>query len=159
MLQEGGSEEAEGTLEPRRRGLAPSRRRPPADVDSVAADGTGDYDVADAGDVVDAVAADGAGDCDFDAVDAVPSDIDAGVAVYSDVDAGDADVARRVVARWRAVVAERKGVFLLRLLELSDLFNEEVLKRLDPFDLTVLAQVGRPWLAAGAYTRPPFGST
>ena len=58
-------------------------------------------------------------------------------------------VARRVVARWRAFVAERKVVLLLRLLrELPDLFVEEVLRRLDPVDRTMLAQVGRPWLAA-----------
>jgi hypothetical protein len=58
------------------------------------------------------------------------------------------DVARRVVARWRALVAERKGVMLLRLLALPDLFQQEVLKRLDPVDRTMVAQVGRPWLAA-----------
>ena len=59
------------------------------------------------------------------------------------------DVTRLVVARWQAFVAERKGVLLIRLLEeLPDLFFEEVLKRLGPFDRTMLAQVGRPWLAA-----------
>ena len=58
-------------------------------------------------------------------------------------------VARRVVARWRAFVAERKGVLLRRLLEeLPYLFFEEVLRRLDSTDRTMLAQVGRPWLAA-----------
>ena len=57
------------------------------------------------------------------------------------------DVARRVVPLWRSFVAERKGVMLLRLLELPDLF-EEVLKRLDPRDRTMIAQVGRPWLGA-----------
>jgi len=45
-------------------------------------------------------------------------------------------------------VAERKGVLLLRLLALPDLFQQEVLKRLDPVDRTMVAQVGRPWLAA-----------
>ena len=59
------------------------------------------------------------------------------------------DVARRVVARWRALVAERKGVLLRRLLEeLPDIFFEEVLRRLSSTDRTMLAQVGRPWLAA-----------
>jgi len=58
-------------------------------------------------------------------------------------------VARRVVARWRAFVAERKGVLLLRLLhELPEVFFEEVLRRLASTDRTMLAQVGRPWLAA-----------
>ena len=58
-------------------------------------------------------------------------------------------VAQRVVARWRALVAAQKGVVLLRLLEeLPDLFVVEVIKRLDPTDRTMLAQVGRPWLAA-----------
>jgi hypothetical protein len=57
-------------------------------------------------------------------------------------------VATRVLARWRALVAARKGVLLLRLLdEQPDLFRE-VLKLLHPFSLTMLAQVGRPWLAA-----------
>jgi hypothetical protein len=60
----------------------------------------------------------------------------------------DADVARRVVARWRAFVAERKGVLLLRFLALPDLFQQEVLKRLDSVDRTMVAQVGRPWLAS-----------
>jgi len=60
----------------------------------------------------------------------------------------DVDVARRVVARWRALVAERKGVLLLRLLALPDLFGQEVLKRLLSVDRTMVAQVGRPWLAA-----------
>jgi hypothetical protein len=78
---------------------------------------------------------------------------------------GNVDVARRVVERWRAFVAERKGVLLLRLIEeLPDLFDAptplldlaerhpvlfavEVLQRLDPVDRTMLAQVGRPWLA------------
>jgi hypothetical protein len=61
----------------------------------------------------------------------------------------DEDVVRRVVARWRAFVAERKGLLLLRLLEeLPNLFFVEVLKRLDPTSRTMLAQVGRPWLAA-----------
>ena len=61
----------------------------------------------------------------------------------------DVDFARRVVARWRAFVAERKAELLLRLLALPDLFEQEVLKRLDPVDHTMVAQVGRPWLAAG----------
>ena len=60
----------------------------------------------------------------------------------------DVYVARRVVARWRAFVAERKGVLLFRLLDRQrDLFFE-VLQRLDPTARTMLSQVGRPWLAA-----------
>jgi len=56
-------------------------------------------------------------------------------------------IARRVVARWRALVAERKGVLLLRLLALPDLFEQEELKRLDPTSLT---QVGlRRWGGRG----------
>jgi len=39
-------------------------------------------------------------------------------------------------------------VLLLRLLALPDLFEQEVLKRLEPVDRTMVAQVGRPWLAA-----------
>ena len=59
------------------------------------------------------------------------------------------DVAQRVVARWRALVAERKPCPLLDLFQaVPDLVVEEVLKRLDRVDLTMLAQVGRPWLAA-----------
>ena len=58
-------------------------------------------------------------------------------------------VARRVFARWRAFVAARKGAVLLRLLEeWRDVLMTEVLARLDPTDRTMLAQVGRPWLAA-----------
>jgi len=73
-------------------------------------------------------------------------------------------VARCVVARWRALVAERKGGLLLRLLQElpEDLFTEEVLKRLDSFDRTMLAQVGRPWLAAArasGFSRLPEGVT
>ena len=60
----------------------------------------------------------------------------------------DAVVARRVVARWRAFVAERKGVLLVGLLGLPDLFEREVLKQLDHVGRTMVAQVGRPWLAA-----------
>jgi len=61
----------------------------------------------------------------------------------------DEDVARRVVARWRAFVAARKPCPLLDLCQATlDLFEEEVLKRLDPTDRTMVAQVGRPWLAA-----------
>jgi len=63
---------------------------------------------------------------------------------------------RRIIARWRTLVAERKGVLLPRLVEeLSDLFVEEVLRRLDPVDRTMLAQVGRPWLAAVLASRLP----
>jgi hypothetical protein len=62
---------------------------------------------------------------------------------------GYADVVRRIVARWRAFVAERMACPLLDLLlALPDLFEREVLKRLDPVDRTMLAQVGRPWRAA-----------
>jgi hypothetical protein len=58
-------------------------------------------------------------------------------------------VARRVVARWRAFVAERTACPLLYLCQvLPDLFEQEVLKRLDPTSLTMLAQVWRPWLTA-----------
>ena len=51
-------------------------------------------------------------------------------------------------------------MLLLRLFELPDLFEQEVLKRLDPTDRTMLAQVGRPWLAAvlaSALSRLPKG--
>ena len=74
----------------------------------------------------------------------------------------DAHVARGVIARWRAFVAERKGLFLLRLLALPDLLEQEVLKWLEPVDRTMLAQVGRPWLAAvlaSGLPRVPKGST
>jgi len=63
----------------------------------------------------------------------------------------DVHVARRVVARWRAFVAERneRRCPLLDLCQaLPDLFDKEVLERLDPTDRTMLAQVGRPRLAA-----------
>ena len=61
----------------------------------------------------------------------------------------DVDVAKRVISRWRAFVAERKGALLLRLLEeLRDLFFEEVLRRLDPIDRTFLAQAGSACRAA-----------
>ena len=47
---------------------------------------------------------------------------------------------------WRS---GRGCCFLVRLLEeLPDLFEREVLKRLDPVDRTMLAQVGRPWRTA-----------
>jgi len=59
------------------------------------------------------------------------------------------NAARRIVTRWRAFVAERKAFPLLDLLQaVPDLFEQEVLKRLDPTARTMLAQVGRPWLAA-----------
>jgi len=60
------------------------------------------------------------------------------------------DVAERVVARWRAFVAERKASRpLLDMLQRHlDLFAKEVLERLDPTARTMIAQVGRPWLAA-----------
>ena len=59
------------------------------------------------------------------------------------------DDARRVVARWRAFVAQRKACPLLDLLQaMPDFFKKEVLERLDPTDRTMVAQVGRPWLAA-----------
>jgi hypothetical protein len=61
----------------------------------------------------------------------------------------DAIVARRVVARWRAFVAQRKACPLFDMLEtFPDLFLKEVLERLDPMACTMLAQVGKPWLAA-----------
>jgi hypothetical protein len=68
---------------------------------------------------------------------------------FAALPSADVDVARRVVARWRALVAERKASPLLDLHQRHpDLFAEEVLQRLDPTALTMLAQVGRPWLAA-----------
>ena len=73
---------------------------------------------------------------------------------------GGVDAARRVISRWRALVSERKGMLLLRLFELPHLFEQEVLKRLDPTDRTMLAQVGRPWLAtvlASGLPRLPRG--
>ena len=52
-------------------------------------------------------------------------------------------VAQRVVARWRALMAERKACPLLDMHEaLPDLFEQEVMRRLDPTDRTMLAQVG-----------------
>ena len=61
----------------------------------------------------------------------------------------DVGVARRAVARWRAFVAGRNACPLLSLSQaLPDFFKKEVLERLDPMDRTMLAQVGRPWLAA-----------
>mgnify|MGYP002809565680 CR=1 FL=1 len=61
----------------------------------------------------------------------------------------DVTVARRVVARWRAFVAARKACPLLDLLQrFPDCFKKEVLERLDSTSLTMLAQVGRPLLAA-----------
>ena len=61
----------------------------------------------------------------------------------------DVAIARRVIARWRALVLERKGCPLLDLLQRQpDFFAKEVLERLDRVDRTMLAQVGRPWLAA-----------
>ena len=62
----------------------------------------------------------------------------------------DVDVARRVVARWRALVAERKGVLLLRLLALPDLIEQEVLKRLDPVDRWHHARAGGAAVAGGS---------
>jgi hypothetical protein len=59
----------------------------------------------------------------------------------------DVDISRRVVARWRAFVAQRTACPLLDLIQ-TDFFQKEVLERLDPMDRTMLAQVGRPWLAA-----------
>ena len=61
----------------------------------------------------------------------------------------DVTLARHVVARWRAFVAARKACPLLDLLQrFPDVFKKEVLERLDPTDRTMVAQVGRPWLAA-----------
>jgi len=62
----------------------------------------------------------------------------------------DTNVARRVVARWRALVAERKGVLLLRLLALPDLIEQEVLKRLDPVDRWHHARAGGAAVAGGS---------
>jgi hypothetical protein len=64
----------------------------------------------------------------------------------------DVDIARRVVAWWRALVAKRKGVLLLSLLALPDLFQQEVLRRLGPTDLASLAGAGRGCAAAVAAT-------
>jgi len=61
----------------------------------------------------------------------------------------DVALARLIVARWRAFVAERKACPLLELCQaLPDLLEQEILKRLDPVERNMLAQVGRPWLAA-----------
>ena len=61
----------------------------------------------------------------------------------------DVDVARRLVARWRAFVAERNTCRLLDLIQaMPDFFKKEVLERPDPTSRTMLAQMGRPWLAA-----------
>ena len=61
----------------------------------------------------------------------------------------DGEVLRRVVVRWRTFVSERKACPLLDLCQaLPDLFGKEVLERLEPVGRTMLAQVGRPWLAA-----------
>ena len=55
----------------------------------------------------------------------------------------------RVVARRRAFVDQHMACPLLDLLQkFPDLFVKEVLERLDPTDRTMIAQVGRPWLAA-----------
>ena len=67
----------------------------------------------------------------------------------AELPSADVDVARRVVSRWRAYVTGRTACPLLDLLQRHpDFFSEEVLKRLDPTARTMLAQVGRPWLAA-----------
>jgi hypothetical protein len=59
------------------------------------------------------------------------------------------DVMLRVVARWRALVAQRRACPVLDLLQaFPDFFLKEVLERLDSTSLTMLAQVGRPLLAA-----------
>jgi hypothetical protein len=59
------------------------------------------------------------------------------------------DIMRRVVARWRAFVATRRACPLLDLCQAQpDFFKKEVLEQLDSTSLTMLAQVGRPWLAA-----------
>jgi len=61
----------------------------------------------------------------------------------------DEIVARRVVAQWRAFVVQGTACPMLDLLEtFPDLFMKEVLERLDLTDRTMVAQVGRPWLAA-----------
>jgi hypothetical protein len=62
--------------------------------------------------------------------------------LYMATTPADADVAR-------CVLAERNACPLLHLSQaLPDFFKKEVLERLDPAALTMLAQVGRPWLAA-----------
>ena len=60
------------------------------------------------------------------------------------------------VAEWRACPLRAL------CLALPYLFEQEVLKRLDPTDRTMLAQVGRPWLAAvliSGLPRLPRGET
>ena len=53
----------------------------------------------------------------------------------------------RTVARWRAFVAERKACPLLDLLQtMPDLFEKEVLKRLDP---TARTRAGGAAVAGG----------
>jgi len=66
------------------------------------------------------------------------------------------DVARRVVAPGWSSAVERKACPLLNLLQRHpDFFAKEVLERLDPTDRTMLAQVGRPWLAAALTSELP----
>ena len=75
----------------------------------------------------------------------------------------DVDVTRRVVARWRAFVAERKACPLLDLRQaVPDLFEQEVLKQLDPTDRAGGAAVagggaglGAPARAKGVDRVPP----
>ena len=89
-------------------------------------------------------------EADADAAEAAAAAV-AAAAPFAATTPASVDVARRIVARWRAFVAERKErrCPLLDLCQaLPDLFNKEVLERLDPTDRTMLAQVGRPWLAA-----------
>ena len=61
----------------------------------------------------------------------------------------DVAVARHVVLRWRAFVAARKACPLLDLIKRHpDLFEKEVLERLDPTDRSFLGQVDSSCRAA-----------
>jgi hypothetical protein len=70
---------------------------------------------------------------------------DATLGVDDDGDGGGDGEAAAVAAA--AVPDDDDTCPLLDLLQ-TDLFQKEVLERLDPMDRTMLAQVGRPWLAA-----------
>jgi hypothetical protein len=75
----------------------------------------------------------------------------------------EAEVIEWLRERGLIISPEPPSPLLCRLLqELPLLFQAEVLQRLDPMALTMLAQVGRPWLAAvlaSGLPRFPKGST
>ena len=69
-------------------------------------------------------------------------------------------VARSVVARWRAFVAERKACPMLDLIHRHpDLFQKEVLERLDPADRALLGQVDSSCRAAVVASDLPCAGT